>query len=71
MGLSDFDWILPAFRTANLESKGRIEATTSMASSPRHKAKPFCCTLSSRHQLLLHCQIVEPYTISTKKQFAG
>ena len=55
--------------SANLNSKGRILRATSMASrlevlgSPRHRDNAFLCTLSRRVVLLLHCQIVEPYSI--------
>ena len=31
--------------------------------SPRHRDNAFLCTLSRRVVLLLHCQIVEPYSI--------
>ena len=54
--------------SANLNSRGRILAATSMASrldmlgSLRHRAKAFRCTLSRRQVLLLHCQIVDPYS---------
>ena len=54
--------------SANLDSRGRISAATSMASrldvfgNRRHRAKAFLCTLSRRAVLLLHCRMLEPYS---------
>ena len=55
--------------SANLKSKGRIPAATSIAlrldvfGSPRHRAKALRCTLFNMPVLLLHYHIVEPYSI--------